>query len=402
MSEPSPAEWSIVPREKDLTRLYDPLSKWEKLVLVERHLTPHTWTVTGPVEALAVFQPGSGCILDRNGEQVASGRMIDLASAGTVVGESTKESVTVTFASDLVNLGHRIIFPTPSQNLTTAISKFTSSYDLRSGAIETLIIGFIRSHMGNLAQLDRQLPRLRFPTDLARGGSTQVSGRLDNLGVLVQTLAEAGGLKVDLVHTEDVGGAWLDLKIDVVNDLSDNVRFGTPESSAGGLVSEWAYRVGLPTTTRAIVAGGGELSDREFLQIDSTPPEVLWNVAVETLVDQRQVAPESVDKAVELTRAGEEAIEQGQGPLSVSFVPILGSDQQYRRDIKIGDIVGYDLPRLDPAKDKIREATTTVTLEAGQPMETVQLVVGTPDAPTTRSQQQVARALRSVTVLQRS
>jgi hypothetical protein len=282
------------------------------------------------------------------------------------------------------------------------VSQFPSSYDLRSGAVETLILGYIRSHIGNLAQLDRRLDRLRIPASLNRGGSTQVSGRLDNLGVLVQTLAEAGNLRVRIDHVEDGTGSWLDITITVVADLSVDIRFGTAGSTATGIISDWEYGISAPTVTRAVVAGGGELAARDFLQVDTTPPETLWGMAVEQLIDQRQVQPTSPDKTAELTRAANEALEEGKGPVKVAFTPLLGPDLQYRRDVRMGDIVGYDLPGLEPAKDKIREATTVVSVEDGTPTEQVSVVVGTPDAPTSRTQQQTAKALRGVTVIQRS
>jgi hypothetical protein len=397
------AEWLIHPRERDLSRLYDPISKWTKLTLVERHNLPDTWTIEGPPEALAVFTPGSGCILDREGVQVTSGHVIGVNGKGSMVNGRSQETMVVSFASDLNYLGMgRIIFPDPNTPILPTITHFTSSYDLRSGAIETLILGYIRSHIGNLAQIDRRLNRLRIPVSLNRGGNTQVTGRLDNLGVLVQSLAEAGGLRIRIVHTEDSGGGWLDVVIDPVADLSNDVRFGTADSTATGIITEWEYDISAPSVTRAVVAGGGELSARDFIEVKATAQETLWGMVVEKLIDQRQVDPTSVDKLAELTRAANEALTEGAGPIKVSFTPTLGPDLEYRRDLRVGDIVGYDLPRLEPAKDKIREATTVVSSDNGQPTEQVSVVVGTPDAPTSRTQQQTAKALRAITVIQRS
>jgi hypothetical protein len=396
-------EWIIHPREANMSRLYDPLSNWSKLALVERHNSPDVWSITGPIEIMQAFGPGKGSVLYRDGQQITAGKVSEISARSETLVEGRKKQVmTVSFASDLKPVGDKVIFPDPAHNLTSAISKFTSSYDLRTGAVETLMLGYIRSHAGNLAQLDRQVPRLRLPTDLARGGSTQVSARLDTLGVLLGTLAEAGGLRIRTLHTEDGGGGWIDLVIDATADLSADVRFGTEESAATGLISDWEYNIKMPTTTRAIVALGGELADREFLQLDSLAAETLWGVSVETLVDQRHIAPTSTDKLAEATRAANEALEAGAAPTTVKFTPTLGPDLEYRSDVRVGDIVGYDLPGLDPAKDRIREATTVVTVEDNEPLEKVSVVVGTPDAPTTRTQQQVARALRAVNIIQRS
>lgn len=399
----STPEWLIWPRQSNLSRTFDPLSNWSKLTLVERHNHPDTWTVTGPSANLGVFGPGSGSILDRNGVQITSGTVNSIRRSRTRSGNGVQEITTVGFVSDLKPIGDRIIFPTPSLNLTSTVASFPDAYDLRTGAIETLIIGYIRSHAGDLAQADRQVPRLRIPVSAGRGGTTQVSGRLDNLGVLISDLAEAGNLRIKVKHTEDPdGSAWLDLVIDVVADLSDNIRFGGIDSASVGILDEWEYEVGAPLTTRAIVAGGGEMTARDFLQLDDAASETLWGGAVETLVDQRQVDPLSANKGAELLRAAQDALDEGAGTVKVSFSPVLGPDLEYRRDVKMGDIVGYDLPGLDPDEDKIREATTTVTVQSGTPTETVSVVVGTPEAASTRQQQQQLRALRTINVIQRS
>jgi hypothetical protein len=390
----------------DLSRVHDPMANWSKLVLIERHNTPDTWSITGPPSIMQVYAPGSGCILDRNGEQITSGKVSKIDRGASKVDGRIVESMTVSFVEDLKVVGGRVVFPTPSHNLTSTVSNFPDAYDLRTGAIETLIIGYIRSHAGDLAQVDRRTARLRVPASLGRGGTTQVSARLDHLGVLITSLAEAGNLRVEVVHTEDGSGSWLDLVIDEVSDLSDSIRFGSADSASAGIIDEWSYEISAPTTTRAVVAGGNTVSDdpttRDFLQIDSTAAEALWGDVVETLIDQRQVDPASANKQDELTRAAEEALEEGAGTVKVSFVPVLGPDLEYRQDVRMGDIVGYDLPGLEPAEDKIREATTTVTIESGQATEQVSVVVGTPDAPSSRDQQQTARALRAINVIQRS
>lgn len=397
-----PADWQIIPREGNLSRVYDPVSGWRTLNLVERYNTPDSWTITGPPSALEAFTLGSGCILDRNGEQITSGIVSDLERSETYVEGRLRKQMTITCVSDLAPIGWRIIFPTPSHNLTSGITTFPNAYDLRSGPIETVAIGFIRSHLGDLAQTDRRAARFRVPVSLGRGGNTQVSGRLDNIGVLLRDMFEVGNLRMQVVHTEDAGGSWLDLVISAVQDRSVDIRFGTADSTATGIVSEWSYRIGMPTVTRAIVAAGGELAAREFLQIDDLAQEAVWGQAVEVVIDQRHIAPDSADKLAEMTRAAQEALAEGAGPVRVTFVPKLGPDLEYRRDVRVGDVVGYDLPGLEPAQDKIREATTVVTVENGQPTESVSVVIGTPDTPTPRSAQQVARALRAVNVIQRS
>lgn len=396
-------QWQIVPREADLSRIYDPLSKWSRLHLVERHNVPDTWTVTGDSSTMSVFTPGSGSILDKGGEQVTSGKAVNIRRG--VKRESNgrvSDITTVTFSEDLARL-QRAIYPVPTSELPSGtVSGFSSAYDLRSGAIETLILGYIRSHAGDLAVTSRQIPRLRFPVDLARGGTTQVSGRLDHLGVLVRDLAEAGDLAVTIKHTEDGGGTWLDLFIEPVRDLSDDVRFGTADATSAGIITDWSYERGAPRVTRAIVAGSGELVGRLFLQLNDPAAEIAWGDVVESVIDQRQIASDSPDMEAEMLRAAQEALDEGGEQIKVEFEPVLGPDLKYRRDVRMGDIVGYDLPGLAPAKEKIREATTVVTVQDGQPTETTTVMVGTLDAMMSRAEQQMAKALRTIDVIKRS
>jgi hypothetical protein len=395
-------DWQIHPRNIDLSRTFDPLSGWNSLVLVERYGPPDSWVLTGPASALSVFAPGMGCLLDRNGDQISSGQVTGISRAASTDNGRAVDNMTVAFASDLAAFGGRVVRPSPATALTPGvIGTFPDAYDLRTGIVEDLILGYISSHIGALALTDRRLARLRLPSSLGRGGTTQVSGRFDNLGVLVQALAEAGGLLVRLVHTEDSNGPWLDLVIDEVRDLSVDIRFGTAETTAAGIIKDWSYEISAPTTTRPLLGLGGELELREVLEIRDTAAEVLWGRSWETFVDQRGIDPDSTDKLAEATREAEQALEAGRGPVKVSFTPVLGPDLEYRRDVRMGDLVGYDLPGLEPAEDKIREATTTVSAESGV-TESTSVVVGTPDAPSSRSQQQTAKALRSINVIQRS
>lgn len=185
-------------------------------------------------------------------------------------------------------------------------------------------------------------------------------------------------------------------------DISNNVRFGTADSTAAGLISEWEYEISAPTTTRPLLGLGGDLEAREFLELRDTDAEELWGQSWETFVDQRGIAPDSENKLAEATREGQQALDAGRGPVKVSFTPMLGPDLEYRQDVSMGDIVGFDLPGLSPDQDKIREAKTTVSVESGKPTEQTSVVVGTPDAASTRTQQQTAKALRGVNVIQRS
>ena len=390
----APPEWQIHPRGADLTRTHDPLSLWTGLTLVERKNLADTWVVNGPADTLSVFTPGMGCILQREGDQITSGRVRSIKRWVEDKDGRAVDRMQVGFASDLGRLAGRIIQPDPTFTLTQTRAVFPRAYDEMTGTIEDLILHYVNVSIGPGALPGRREPRLRLPVSQGRGGTTTVTARNDTLATLVHDLAEAGGLHVDIHHTEP--GPWLDLVITEDRDLSADIRFGGPESTAVGAVASWEYEIEEPTLTRAIVAGEGEMAGRWYLQVTDPDAEDLWNVVTEQLVDQRQTGTQT-----ELLRGGTEALEEGAGPTKVAFVPALGPDTEYRRDVLMGDIVGYDLPGLDPGKDAIREVTTTVTAGQGA-TETISVVVGTPGAALTRTQRQTARALRGITVIQGS
>lgn len=397
------SDWQILPRDGDRLRELDPVSGWAELVLVERYGTHHSWTLTGPAAALGdLGQPGMGCVLLADDEQVTSGQLTSIQRGAQYDGSRLVETMTLTFTSDRAALGGRIVYPSPAHVLSTAISKFPAAYDSRKGPAEDVILGYIAANIGPAAQVWRPLHNLRLPTSLGRGPVTPQTARLDNLGALVDSLQEAANLLVDIVHTEDAGGTWLDLVVREVADLSADVRFGTAESTATGLITDWSYELSAPTATRVIAGLGGELADREFLKVEDAGAEFLWRSTAELFLDQRNIAPDSEDKLEEATREAGEALAAAIGPTKVEFTPILGPDLAWRKDLRIGDIVGYDLPGLESGKDKIREATTTVSVQSGEATERVSVVVGTPDAAPPRSHVQLTKALRAINVIQRS
>jgi hypothetical protein len=398
--------WDIHPVQPDLSRLHDPLSGWSSLELVERHNVNDTWKVTGPASVLGVFEPGMGCILDRDGDQVTSGRVKDIERWTETDNGRQRDLMSVTFASYLAILGGRTVLPNGNHVLTASPTTFASAYDTRTGSVESLILQYAGAHIGSGSLANRRHTSLVMPTSLNRGGTTTVTARFDNLGVLVQSLAEAGRLRVTVQHDESSGTPRLALRIAPVPDVSANIRFGPQGSTAMGLITGQRLRLSAPEVTRAIVLAGGEKEARQVLQLIDAEAEAAWGTPdnpyiAEQTVDQRQ----TVD-AAEMTRAAEELIAEGAGTVEAAFDPVDGPDVQYRVSHGIGYKVGVDLDGLPDAlaDNVVREARTIVQGEPGQATEQVRLVVGTPDATLqgTKQSRQVAKALRRVTTLERS
>lgn len=386
--------WELHPRNPDLTRTDHTVTGITRLELIERWPGNDTWTVTGPARALDWATPGMGSILT-DGDTVLSGRMW---RRERWIDEDTRQLMyEVGFVEDTIS--GRIVYPDRTHTLTATPTTFPVAYDTRTAQpIETLILGFTEANLGTLAQVDRRLSGLVLPPSLGRGGLATVNARLDSLATLTDDLAEAGRLRVKVRHDESTGTPRLALTVDEVLDVSADVRFGL-DSAGTGIITSWRDVVTAPTVTHAVLAGGGDLTDRVFLMVADEAAADLWRVRLEQLVDQRH----TTDTA-ELTRAGQRVIEQGATPAEYVVGVVDGPDAQYRRDYRTGFIVGIDGPD-GPADNVVREATTVVTVdEDGQPTETVTVVVGTPGASalTTGNEQRTDEALRRIEVLERS
>ncbi|MGU3409108.1 Gp37-like protein [Microbacterium sp. M1A1_1b] len=380
----------IQPRNAALERAYDPVRFWSELTVVERHNVTGTaqgaWSITGLNEGLTgLLAPGGGVILFEDGVEVLSGPVTAIQRGGSVS--------TVSGISDTdMPLRGRIIFPDP----TKPITQQPTAYDNRSGPAETVLLGYINANAGPGALASRRVRNLRVPTSQGRGKKSTISGRLGILADTVADLAEAGGLHVDIIHAEDAA-PYLQTRVRLVTDRSADIRFGTANSFIGAVVNDdWSYTLSMPTTTDAIVAGGGQGVNRIFVEQTSPAAEAAWGMKVETLIDQRQTT--DLD---ELTDAATDAITDGASPVTVSFTVSPSNDLQYRRDWNVGDRVGVVLDGLD-LTDVVREVTTTVQVQEGSPTQTVRAVIGSRDSSnwTTKQNTDVAKALTALQRLQ--
>jgi len=393
--------WDVHPRDAGLGRTLDPLARWSELQLVERFNTPDTWTITGPANVMSVFAPGMGCLLDRDGEQAASGQVRSISRTrrtDRTTGIVTNE-ITVGFVSDLEVLADRRVYPDPAKVLTPSLTTFTASHDQRTGPIETVLLEYVAAHAGPAApNPTRRNAALVLPPSLGRGGTTTVKARMDNLGTLVRDLAEAGRLRVNVTHDESGGEPRLTLTVDEVPDVSADVVFGDVGSlRATAFVTDLEYSLEAPAVTDAIVFAAGELEAREAARFTDEDAVDLWGRRREGLVDQRQT-----DDVADISRAGTEALEAGASPVSITFSVTDSADIRYRRDYGIGWRVGVELPGIPEglSDNVVREVTTTA--REGQADE-VNVVVGSPGATanSTKQARLIAAAFRRIDVIER-
>jgi hypothetical protein len=385
-------EWTVWPRNANLTRSGDPITWWSELVHVDRYNLPNTWTLTGPAPALLGFQPGMGCILDRDGVQVDSGNVREVwrnreqdPSTGRF-----EDRITVAFSSDKDVLWSRLCFPDPSHDLTSTVSKFAATHDVRSGSREAILLGYVGANAGPAAPITRRrVTGLTLPASLGRGGSTSYRARMAVLGDVVAELGEAANLAVNVQHDETSGSPRLALTVDNVPDVSSTVVFGPPEvARATGWISGLEYRLAAPEATDAVVFAAGEMTDRWGARYSDEDAVTLWARRREVLVDQRQT-----DDASAIQDAGTGRLAEGASPVALSFSVTDTADVQAGRDYRTGWRVGFETPELPAGwvlDNRVRELQTTVNADG----ETRQATVGTPGATVASTKQ--ARLLARV------
>lgn len=397
--------WDLHPRDADLGRTSDP-ARFSQLDPVERYNAPGTWVVSGPSEHLRVFTAGMGAILDRDGEQVMSGQLRAMRRRTEWVSDEQGSAVlqdmtTLGFIEDDRELWSRLCWPDPTHALTGTLSTFPVAHDTRTGAREDLILGYIADNLGPAAPLtDRRLTELALPASSARGGTATWSARMDVLGDVVASLAEAGGLRVRVVHDEPTPSTpRLLVTITGVTDRSADVIFGAGDVlRATGLVSSWGWSLDEPEVTAAIAFSAGEQAAREAAQQVDAAAETLWGRRRELLVDQRQTDDQSV-----VDDALTERLEAGGSPTSTELTLSSAGDLVRGVDYDLGDIVGIELPDfpVEVSDRRVREVATTVRPEQD---DQVSLVVGTPGATSTSTAgaARLNRALARLSKLERS
>jgi len=370
--------WTIWPREADLSREKDPISVWSELTVVERYVSngAASWLLSGPSEHLSVFTPGMGCILDDDSEYVVSGQATSFQRSYRVEGRRAVDTTTIGFVGDADEAWSRLLWPDPSHPLTGTPSNFSTIYDERTGARESLLLAYIAADLGPAAPIAaRRLADLLLPADLGRGGSTTYQARMNILGDVVAELAEAADLDVRIEHDESTGEPRLAVVVDQVVDVSDDVVFGSADAArATGVVTAWSYDMSAPEFTDAILFSAGDLESREASRFTDEAAVARWGRRRERLIEQGYT-----DDLSAITDAAAKALQDGASPVSIALQVADAGDAIYRDTYRLGYRVGIELPGLpvEISNPRVREVTTTV--RPGQPDERT-VVVGSPGA----------------------
>lgn len=378
--------WTASARLPD-HRLAEPVD-FKKATLVENDNGPDALMLTGRLDALRpVMLPSYGIVLqDDRGQQRFSGRLAKVKRYGN-------GTVDLTFAGDLVWLWWRKCYPKPSADWTTAAQDLT--YDVVAGSAEAKLLSLVNRNLGPAALDYRRMPLLRLPASQDRGPVGASSLRFDSLGQAVADLAESANLRVRIKQTYEGSTPYLDLVLEETPDLSDWAAFGTPEGGGPWTLSkDWSYEIDIPLGNAVLSAAGGEGKDRRLNEIGDQDSEDLWGARIETILDQRGTT-DPAEIANGLTEALFAAAGPSETSVAIESAPGLGTT------IPLGAQVAAVLDG-EVIVDRIRQMTTVLTNERGEPSEKTTAVLGTPDAGIkTPTQRVLAAMLRRLQNLER-
>ena len=383
------ADWLVEPRTYTGFRTEDPIALWSALTVVERLNRPGPWSLAGPATQLApLMTPGMGVVLSRSGLPIMSGQVTSFNYTGDGNAQVSGWDDKMWLGGAPADDKGRIITPDPTKDITAQVTDTTPTY---TSAREDLIVALVAYHAGPLALPARRVPRLRTPGYLGRGGTVVRTIKMELLHTVVQELAEAGQLIVNVVHTEDGSNRWLDLTITPQVDVSSTVRFGpASQGGAGVLGDDWSYTVSGPSMTAAIVGGtspppqvfgdGDSQADdpgqdlRQYRQV--TNGLDAWGVRQEGFVDAS-----STNTAAELDQAGTDALADAAAKREVSASIVDTPDVGYGVDWRVGYRVGVTVAGQE-GSDVVREVSTTVQSQQGQQTEQISAAIGWSQATT--------------------
>lgn len=356
--------WEARVRNPDLS--VGPPVRFTRAELVENYCGVPMLTLTGRTSDLkyaAVI--GSGIVLtDDQGGIRLSGPLWSFTRTG-------KQTISLIFRGDAVETAGRIVYPNPSAPWTKAGQ--TSAYQVVTGPAETRLLAYLSTQLGPSARTERRLVTLRQPASFGRGPVATTSARFDILGQLIATLAETAGLHFGIRQAYDGLTPYLEFYLDDAPDLSDWVRFGTPE--AGGpymLTDDWSYTGSMPAGTTILGAAGGELTDRILNSVTDPAAEALWGRRVEFFLDQKG-STDASEIAAGLAKSLNDNNADSKVAVPLGSVPGLGTT------IPLGAVATASLDG-ELVTDRIRQITTVLSSEDNQPATLVGGVLGTPDA----------------------
>ncbi|UDG78651.1 minor tail protein [Microbacterium phage PhunaPhoke] len=317
-----------------------------------------SWSLTLPAEHRAVpylRTPGSGIIVTNLRTKVTllsgpTSKPSKRATSADPVG-----MVTIAGLTDDRLLWDGLAFPNPSLADPLASSQSRAN-DVRTATGENLMRQYVAYNIcgthapaGRLGGFRNKL-RLE-PVNTNLGFPSTRRPRFDILGDLLVGIAAEQNLAFRVVQV----GSDLIFEVYAPTNRTDTIRLDINN----GTLQEQNVEFAPPEVTRMVVAGQGEGTERQFLQMstaDSTTAEADWGLIIEEFKDQR-----NTDVVDELEAAALERLnEAGFTKVAVKATPANETTMIFMTDFFLGDRVSVVIDGQEQPNSHITEAAIVI------------------------------------------
>lgn len=299
----------------------------------------------------ALLTPGAGVVIERDGVPLLSGPI----DATRRTWAQDADHLILSGPDDTIALADRVALPVPAAAPNATGNAYAAAaYDVRTGAAETVMRGYVDANAGPGARSERAVPGLRLATDLGRGGTITGRARFDALDELLRDLALAGGdLGFRVVQATDA--AALEFQVYPTRDMTATAVF----AAEYGNLRAYDYRRGVPPGTYVYVLGGGDLTARAIIEGGDAAAIVAWRRR-EQAVDARNTA----DVGELTTQLGKELLDH-RADTALSVTPIDAPGLAFGADYGLGDRVTVVVDGV-PIREVVREVTITLDTQGGE------------------------------------
>jgi hypothetical protein len=203
--------------------------------------------------------------------------------------------------------------------------------------------------------IDRLAMNLSVATDLGRGAV--ITGKLRFHPLYERLFPTVDGAGLD---GSGIGVTVQQNGSSRVLDVFEPSVYPRNLTEAGGVITDWSYRLGTATATRVVVGGQGEAQARVFRQYVNATLESSILRKIERFRDARDL-----DDVGDLPARGQETLDDGMPKSSVSVELSQTKNFIYGKGIRVGDRVVMQFGPGLVVDDVIREATLSWTVENG-------------------------------------
>ena len=284
--------------------------------------------------------PGYGLLVTGpNAEIIMSGPTLTAKLEQT--SNNTNGTWDIQGTSDDIILSERLAYPTPA---TADVTAQTNANDVRTGAAETVIKGYLSDNIGATSPSARTVQYLAIEADLARGDSVSGTARFNTLQELFYDLAQVGGIGYRITQSDNT----IQFKVYEPVDRSEIIRMDIQNRQ----LSSSIYSYGTARVTRAIIGGQGEAENRVFIEASnqaSLNAEIDWARRIEVFHDARQTE----DNTGLVSAGAEILVDNGKTIVEMSVTPTDDNKMNYGVDWFLGDTVTIVVNNI--------EATAVVT-----------------------------------------